>query len=82
MLLLVVGDHVLAMNPGRVTDTMRALLPSSGSRLVQDDAALAALDAATLGPRLGTWGGAAVVGAWVLVVLAAAAYRLVRHDVR
>ncbi|GEK20544.1 hypothetical protein [Cellulomonas xylanilytica] len=82
VLLLVVGEHVLAMNPGRVTDTLRAFLPSSGARLVQDDAALAALDAATLGPRLGTWGGGVVVAAWVLVVLAAAAYRLVRHDVR
>ncbi|WP_299038943.1 hypothetical protein [uncultured Pseudokineococcus sp.] len=82
LVLLVVGDQLLAANPGRLTDTVRALLPSSGARLLQDDAALAALDAATLGPRLGVWGGGAVVGAWVLVVLGAAAYRLRRHDLR
>jgi hypothetical protein len=82
VMLLIVGDHLLATNPGRVTDTIRAFLPSSGARLVQDDAALSALDAATLGPRLGAWGGGAVVAAWMVVVLAAAAYRLRRHDVR
>ena len=81
-LLAVVGDHVLAANPGRVTDTVRALLPSSGTRLLQDDAALAALDAATRGPQLGVWGGGAVVGAWVLLALGAAAHRLRHHDVR
>lgn len=82
VLLAIVGDHLLATSPGRVTDTIRALLPSSGARLVQDDAALAALDALTHGPRLGVWGGGAVLAAWVLVALAAAAYRLRRHDVR
>ncbi|MFS0704237.1 hypothetical protein AB6N23_06895 [Cellulomonas sp. 179-A 9B4 NHS] len=75
-------DLVLAGNPGRVTDTIGALLPSAGARLLEDDAALAVLDAATRGPRLGVWGGGAVVGTWVLVVLGAAAYRLRRHDVR
>ncbi|NNH06456.1 hypothetical protein HLB10_05015 [Cellulomonas fimi] len=82
MVLAVVGDHLLAANPGSVTDTIRALLPSAGARLVQDDAALAALDAATHGPHLGTWGGGAVVAAWVTAVLVAAAYRLRRHDLR
>lgn len=82
VLLVVVGDQLLAANPGRVTDTVRALLPSSGARLLQDDAALAALDAATSGPQLGVWGGGAVLGAWVLVALGAAAHRLVRHDLR
>jgi ABC-2 type transport system permease protein len=82
MLLAVVGDHLLAANPGAVSDTVRALLPSAGARLVQDDAALAALDAVTRGPHLGTWGGGVVVAAWALVVRAAAAYRLRRHDVR
>ncbi|WP_028045541.1 ABC transporter permease [Cellulomonas sp. URHE0023] len=82
VLLTSVGDHVLAANPGLVTDTVRAFLPSSGARLVQDDAALAALDATTLGPRLGAWGGGGVAAAWVVVVLVAAAYRLRRHDVR
>ncbi len=82
VLLTIVGDHLLATNPGRVTDTIRALLPASGARLTQDDGALAAVDAATQGPRLGVWGGGAVVAAWVLVALAAAAYRLWRHDVR
>lgn len=81
MLLVVVLDPMLATNPGRVTDTLRALLPGAGGRLVQDDAALAALDAATRGPQLGTWGGGAVLAAWVVVALAAAAYRLRRHDV-
>jgi hypothetical protein len=81
-MLALVGDHLLAMNPGRVTDTIRSFLPSSGSRLLQDDAGISVLDAATRGPQLGVWGGGAVVGVWVLVVLAAAAYRLRWHDVR
>ncbi|WP_019135133.1 ABC transporter permease [Cellulomonas massiliensis] len=80
MLLVVVLDPLLATNPGRVTDTLRALLPGAGGRLVQDDAALAALDAATHGPQLGTWGGGVVLAGWVVVALAAAAYRLRRHD--
>jgi ABC-type transport system involved in multi-copper enzyme maturation permease subunit len=82
VLLLVVVDDALAWNPGRLTDTLRAVLPGSGARLLQDDAALAALDATTRGPQLGAWGGGAVLGAWVLVTLGAAAYRLGRHDVR
>lgn len=81
VLLTVVGDRLLAANPGQVTDTIRALLPSAGARLMQDRDALAVLDATTHGPHLGTWGGGAVVGGWVLVVLAAAAYRLRWHDV-
>jgi hypothetical protein len=81
MVLVVVVDPMLATNPGRVTDTLRALLPGSGGRLVQDDAALAVLDAATKGPHLGPWGGTAVLAAWVLVALAAAAFRLRRRDV-
>ena len=82
VLLTLVGDNLLAANPGPVTDTIRALLPSAGSRLIQDDAALAVLDTASRGPQLGAWGGGGVVVAWVLIVLAAAAYRLRRHDVR
>lgn len=82
VMLALVGDRLLAANPGQVTDTLRAFLPSSGSRLIQDDAALAAQDAATLGPQLGVWGGGAVIAAWVLVLLGAAAYRLRWHDVR
>ncbi|QTE31036.1 hypothetical protein [Pengzhenrongella sicca] len=82
VMLTLVGDRFLAANPGPVTDTIRALLPSSGARLLQDDAALAALDASTRGPQLGLWGGGVVVVVWVLVVLAAAAYRLRCHDVR
>lgn len=82
VVLVVLGDHALTMFPGRVADTVRALLPSSGARLLQDDAALAGLDAVTRGPQLGAWGGGAVLGVWVLVVLGAAAYRLRWHDVR
>ncbi len=82
VLLVLVGDRLLAANPGRVTDTIRAFLPSSGARLLQDDAALAAVDAATRGPQLGVWGGGLVLGAWVAALLAAATYRLWRHDVR
>lgn len=82
LVLVFLGDQLLAANPGRFTDTLRAFLPSSGARLLQDDAALASLDAATLGPQLGTWGGGLVLAAWVVVLLGAAAYRLVRHDVR
>lgn len=75
-------EIVLRAAPGRFTDTVGALLPSAGKRLLEDDAALAALDAATRGPQLGTWGGGVVLGTWVVVVLGAAAYRLLRHDVR
>ncbi|MCA5891769.1 hypothetical protein LEP48_14780 [Isoptericola sp. NEAU-Y5] len=80
-LLLVVVDHLLATNPGRVTDTVRALLPGAGSRLLLDDAGLASLDAASLGPDLGPWGGGVVLGLWVAGLLAAAALRLRRGDV-
>ncbi|MEN5074847.1 hypothetical protein [Isoptericola cucumis] len=80
-LLLVVVDHLLATNPGQAADTARALLPGAGTRLLLDDAGLAALDAASLGPHLGAWGGGLVLGAWVAGVLAVAAYRLRRGDV-
>ncbi|WP_069386235.1 hypothetical protein [Cellulosimicrobium cellulans] len=80
--LLVVLDQVLAANPGRVTDTVRALLPGTGSRMLLDDARLASLDATGLGPDLGTWGGGLVLAAWVVVLLAAAGYRLRHHDLR
>ncbi|WP_432545338.1 hypothetical protein [Kineococcus sp. SYSU DK004] len=76
----VLVDRVLAANPGRVADTVRALLPGSGTRLFADDAQLAAL-AAGRGPDLGAWGGGAVLGAWCLVLLLLAGYRLVRRDV-
>ncbi|WP_251140899.1 hypothetical protein [Cellulomonas dongxiuzhuiae] len=75
-------DFFLQGVPGRVTDTVRAFLPSAGRRLLEDDAAVAAADAATQGLQLGVGGGGAVVGGWMVVVLAAAAYRLRRHDVR
>ncbi|GEA87600.1 membrane protein [Cellulomonas cellasea DSM 20118] len=81
VLLLVVADQLLQANPGRVTDTLRALLPGAGSRLLLDDGGVAALDAASLGPHLGPWGGGLVLAAWVVALLAAAAYRLRRHDV-
>ncbi|KSW29530.1 hypothetical protein [Cellulomonas sp. B6] len=82
LVLVFLGDQLLAANPGRFSDTLRAFLPSAGARLLQDDAAIAALDAATRGPRLGVWGGGVVLAVWAVVVLVAAAYRLVRHDVR
>ncbi|MBZ2197890.1 hypothetical protein [Occultella gossypii] len=80
VLVLVVFDHLLAVNPGRVTDTVRALLPGSGARLTMDDATLTALDATTLGPQLGPWGGGVVLGLWAVGLLIAAGYRLRRHD--
>lgn len=79
--LLVVVDHLLATNPGQATDTVRALLPGTGARLLLDDAGLAALEASSRGPHLGTWGGGLVLGLWVAGVLAAAATRLRRGDV-
>jgi ABC-2 type transport system permease protein len=82
VLLLLVVDQVLAANPGQVADTVRALLPGAGARLVLDDAGLAAVDATSQGPRLGWWGAGAVLGGWVAALLAASAYRLRRHDVR
>ncbi|MCC2315520.1 hypothetical protein [Cellulomonas xiejunii] len=75
-------DFFLQANPGRFTDTVRALLPSAGRRLLEDDAAVATIDATSQGLQLGVWGGGAVLAAWVVVALGAAAYRLGRHDVR
>ncbi|WP_432575001.1 hypothetical protein [Kineococcus sp. SYSU DK005] len=80
VLLFVVVDRVLAANPGRVTDTLRALLPGSGTRLFADDAQLAALSAGH-GPDLGAWGGGLVLGTWCAVLVLLAGYRLVRRDV-
>lgn len=82
LVLTLVGDQLLATNPGRVADAVRAFLPASSARLVQDDAAVAAMDAASHGPDLGAWGGGLVALGWVVALLAAAAYRLRRHDVR
>ncbi|WP_159792014.1 hypothetical protein [Puerhibacterium puerhi] len=81
VILLVVVDQLLATNPGQVTDTLRAALPGAGARLLLDDAALAALDAASRGPRLGAWGGGLVLAGWAVGALAAGAGRLCRGDV-
>ena len=78
--LFVVVDQVLAANPGRVTDTVRALLPSSGTRLFADDTRLEAL-AGGGGPDLGAWGGGLVLGSWCVVLVLLAGYRLVRRDI-
>ncbi len=80
VLMVIVIDHLLAVNPGKIADTVRALLPGSGARLLIDDAGLAVLDATSLGPQLGAWGGTAVLGGWVLALLLAGGYRLRRHD--
>ncbi|WP_432509114.1 hypothetical protein [Kineococcus auxinigenes] len=80
VLLFVVVDQVLAANPGRVTDTVRALLPGSGTRLFADDAQLAA-SAAGGGPDLGAWGGGLVLSVWCVVLVLLAGYRLARHDI-
>lgn len=79
--LLLVLDSVLAANPGRICDTVRSLLPGVGTRLLQDDAQVAATEAASLGPNLGVGGATLVLLGWVLVVLLAAAVRLQRSDV-
>lgn len=81
VVVLVVLDQVLAVNPGRVADTVRALLPGVGARLVRDDAQLAALGSASLGPHLGAGGAGLVLAAWVLGMLLVAGARLVRADV-
>ncbi len=80
VVLFVMVDQVLAANPGRVTDAVRALLPGSGTRLFADDAQLAAL-AGGHGPDLGAWGGGLVLGTWCAVLVLLAGYRLVRHDI-
>ncbi|WP_035856422.1 ABC transporter permease [Cryptosporangium arvum] len=77
---LVVVDQLLATNPGRVTDVLRAASPASGTRLFADDATLAALTGGPA-PDLGARGGGLVFAAWVIAVLAGAAYRLRRYDV-
>lgn len=78
--LFVLLDQFLAPHPGRVVDTVRALLPSSGTRLFADEAQLAAL-AAGHGPHLGAGGGGLVLAAWCAVLAVLAGYRLVRRDV-
>lgn len=78
---LVVLDQVLAANPGRVTDTVRVLLPGVGTRVVETDARLALTESASLGPHLGAWGAGLVLAAWVVGLLVAAAVRLWRGDV-
>ncbi|WP_454729388.1 hypothetical protein [Cellulosimicrobium protaetiae] len=81
VVLLVVLDHLLATNPGRVADTARALLPGVGARLLQGDERLAVLDATTLGPHVGPWAAGLVLAAWAAALLVAAGIRLRRHDV-
>lgn len=78
---LVVVDQALAANPGRVTDTVRVLLPGVGTRLVETDARLALTESTSLGPHLGAWGPGLVVAAWAVVLLVAAATRLRCGDV-
>nr|WP_246316062.1 hypothetical protein [Kineococcus aurantiacus] len=80
VVLFVLLDQVLAANPGHVTGTVRALLPSSGTRLFADGERLAAL-AAGGGPDLGAGGGGLVLGAWCTVLAVLAGHRLVRRDV-
>jgi len=80
VVLLVVVDQALATNPGRVADTVRALLPASAARLMHDDARIAALDATSLGLHLAPWAAGLVLALWALALLGAAAYRLRRHD--
>lgn len=75
VVVLVVVDQVLATNPGRLADTVRALLPGSGTHMFDPDALTGQ------GPDLGTWGGGLVLLGWVVAVLASAAYRLRRHDI-
>lgn len=79
--LVLVLDQVLASNPGRLADTVRALLPGVGMRLTHDDASVAALDATSLGPDLGVWGAALVLAVWIVGLLAVAGWRLRRNDV-
>lgn len=62
----VVLDQLLATNPGRITDALRAALPAGGARLFADD---------------GSWGAGLVLGAWAVALLVVAAYRLRRFDV-
>lgn len=80
VVLFLLVEQVLAANPGRVTDTVRAFLPGSGTRLFADDTQLAAL-AGGDGPDLGAWGGGLVLGAWGAVLVLLAGYRLVRRDI-
>ncbi|MFI8871590.1 MULTISPECIES: hypothetical protein [unclassified Streptomyces] len=78
---VVVLDQFLAMNPGRLTDTVRAFLPGTGVRLLTGDDRLAALDAASSGPHLETWAAGLLVAGWAIVLLVAAATRLRRGDI-
>ncbi|MEU3556703.1 hypothetical protein [Streptomyces fragilis] len=77
---VVVLDQFLAMNPGRFTDTVRAFLPGTGTRLLTGDDRLAALDAASSGPHPGSWAAGLLVSGWATILLVAAAARLRRGD--
>ena len=78
-LLLVVENVVVAL-PFRFTEAIAPYLPqTAGSRILMDDAALAAMAEAG-GTQLGPWQGFAVLVAWALVLLATAAVLLRRRD--
>lgn len=78
--LLLVVEMVIVALPFRVTEAIAPFLPqTAGSRILMDDAALAAM-ADTGGAQLGPWQGYAVLVAWVLVILAAATVLLRRRD--
>ncbi|MEV6190592.1 hypothetical protein ACIP28_31015 [Streptomyces albidoflavus] len=79
---VVVLDQFLAMNPGRFADTVRAFLPGAGTRLLVGEDRLAALDAASSGPHLETWAAGLLMAGWATVLLAAAATRLRKGDIR
>ena len=82
LVLLVALDQVLTAFSGEVSDVARMLMPSSAVRLLHDDAGVVLLEAASRAPRIGAWGGGAVLLGWVVVVLGAATHRLRHHDVR
>lgn len=78
--LLLVVENVVAALPFRFFEVIAPYLPqSAGSRILMDDAALAAM-AEFSGTSLGPWQGYAVLAAWALVLLAAAAVLLRRRD--
>lgn len=79
--LLLVIENVFALIPLTFFEKVSPFLPSTaGGRLLQDDATLAMMDTMTSGAHLTPWQGYGVMAAWVVVLLAVAAFLLRRRD--
>jgi len=80
--LLLIIENVLNAIPWEPLHYVAPLLPgSAGSRITQSDAVVQTInDQWDVGPNLSAWQGYGVLVAWVVVIIAIAAFRLKRKD--